>query len=234
MKRICKLSPVLMLVVFLLCTGVRCAPADCFATEPLSQAPDFLCPQSGSPLLTVYDKEPLGAFICFAVRHDGMLALGFRGGDGTCVVSVYDEAAWFVGACGFSCPEPIGLLWEGDTLKVAFQESGVLATLTEDGFGDMVKIQNTGENKAFWKNSVYAKEKRVGDAVYRAKDPVLSSLLARTAYSTLLRIPDGGSQRIIYHAASDEGMRIAGTVIWLVLIGGSVFFFLRKLRVKKR
>lgn len=156
--------PVLLFLLFLLLPSHTLAEASLSLTDlPQEKQRNFL--QNASLVATQADYADLG-IVCFDVRSDGMVALGFNLPSGGRYAAVLDADGVFQYGYVFRCTGSFLLDWEEDGLGIIWVRASTRAVFDEAGSCLSIAAFNIDHAANRYINALYAPVRRTAEAVY--------------------------------------------------------------------
>lgn len=171
----------------------------------------------------VLEKESFQhAIACFAVRDDGMFALGFDSLD-THTVFVYDQEGSFQYGLRFQFPGSFGIFFSGENLSIYSPRGG--CTVEYDGvsrFIEVHKVTSAAGNNKIIRSMMNGTEIKNDVGTYTLERNI--GIIARS-YSRVV-FSDGNNEKVLYEISGAHTAAVilkvlftAGfiTVLWLVV-----------------
>jgi len=202
LRRFRRIFTVFLLVLLL--TGSAAAMDTGFEVQPLS--PEETARVSNKEIILQKEKPKTGSILCFDVREDGLIALGFQTPNDSeeRIVCILDSNGAFQYAYRFACVGSFGLEWSGEHLLVYFVRSDLVMEL--DAAGNAVQwadILDTTENNRYW-YTVRERERVVEDRVYRIKNDMGIFNLIVSSYSQLTVTNASAEEVLIYDVNQEQ------------------------------
>lgn len=163
-----------------------------------------------------YADRPI---LCFDVRDDGMIALGFNRPRGGKYAAILDPDGTFRYGYAFQCTGSFLLDWTDEGLGIIWVRSNMMGVFDESG--RCLSLGEYENDRAFRQhaNHLSSTSRQVGDVTYTLRnDHVLSGLA--TAYAQLIRTDALGERQILHDASGASLMGavwIAATMIFVAV-----------------
>lgn len=177
----------------------------------------------------VLEKESFQhAIACFAVRDDGVFALGFDSLD-THTVFVYDQAGSFQYGLRFQFPGSFGIFFSGENLSIYSPRSGYTAEY--DGvsrFIEVHKVTDAFENNEIISSVMNGAEIKNNVGTYRLERNI--GIIARS-YSKVV-FSDGNNKKVLYEIS---GAHTTAVILKVLLVAGfiAVLWFMVTYSIRK-
>lgn len=169
--------------------------------------------------ITFLQEEPKNkSIVCFDVNEEGLIALGFSTSNNK-MICIYTIEGIFQYGYSFNAAGNFGVEWNGDEITIYFVRSDIAATITPKGeIIKILKIQNTSENDYYWRHSVFAKERIVGDSTYIIRNDMGPLNIITSSFSQLVVIDKEEHISVIYDVNSTQLLKYIVIIITLFLL----------------
>lgn len=185
--------------------------------------------------ISMLEEEPTNkAIVCFDVNEDGLIALGFSASNSK-TIAIYTINGVFQYGYSFHANGSFGLEWAGDNINIYFVRSDIAARITPKGeFVEVLKIKNTIENDEYWRHSVFAIKRTVGDCEYFIRNEMGPLNIFTASYSQLVEVDKAGTTSVIYDVNSAQLLKyiviIIAILLFIAIVVSAVVIKLVKLR----
>ena len=168
------------------------------------------------------------AIACFAVRDDGVFALGFDSLD-THTVFVYDQEGSFQYGLKFQLPGSFAIFFSGENLSIYSPRSGYTAEY--DGvsrFVDVHKVTSAFENDKITRSMMDGTEIKNNIGTYTLERNI--GIIARS-YSRVV-FNDGNNEKVLYEIS---GVHTAAVIFNILFVAGfiAVLWFVVTYNIRK-
>ena len=205
----------LLLLIHISIPTLAVAVNEELATTPLSETDKAYFLENIKIVLLDEEPEPQKVQ-CFAISHDGMIALGHENNNSK-TVTIYSKDGEFQYGYGFTTYGDFGLEWNAETLRVYFVRSDILVTL--DRLAEITaieKVLSTSENNTYIRNNFYAYRKTINGQVYQLRnDSKLQNIFA-SSYSQLTTMVNG-DEIVLYQAPTGASTNMEIVTFCLIL-----------------
>ena len=117
------------------------------------------------------------------------------------VICIYADDGTFLYGYQFDTYGVFGVEWDQDRLIIYLVRGDGAVVVNPTGEIEAVsEIQNTVENHAYWRKSVFSKERLVGDTKYTLKNDMGILNFFASAYSQVVVEKSSGERAVIYDA----------------------------------
>lgn len=188
-----------------------------FSTEILSEY-DINIFLNNVSMSVLKDEPPKKAIECFAVNKDGLIAVGCSEAENK-TICIYTRNGEFQCGYRFKCDGRFGVEFDDNVLIICFVRSDVMISVDSDGkVQNILKIQNTSANDAYWNNCIFLNKRKIGGVEYTLRNNMGIFNVFSSSYSQLIITNEVGEKSIIYDVNSLQFLNMI-----LVFIG--IIFF---------
>ena len=200
-----------------------------FEVRPLT--PEEIAKLANTEVTRIEEQPKTGGILCFDVREDGLIALGFQTPNDSeeRIVCIFDSNGAFQYGYRFACMGSFGVEWSGEHLLIYLVRSDLVREL--DAAGNTVQwadIPYTIENNRYW-YTVRDTERIVGDSVYRIKNDMGIFNLIVSSYSQLTVTNASGEEIILYDVNQEQLIKtVVFTGAIVLFVGYAIFVVIVK------